>query len=155
MHLTQECDSYIDLVINGTNILNGYEGSFVYPTYAFLRTLNNGLASVLSKGVASIPIFLQQFSFSEDSPQHRLDIRVNPANCTYAFVTFSWCSTILTPPQLPTVCNSPVLVKEFILELSKNIVRFQNAASSLLAPFHMSPKEVTIQLFSDFSNVPK
>jgi len=153
MHLTQECDSYIDFAVNGQNVLNGYDGSFTYPTYAFLKSMNSGLASVLSKGIASIPIFLQQFSFTTESPQHRLDVRVNPTDRAFAFVSFTWCSTIRLPSGLPLVCDSPVRIDDFKSELSRSTLLFEHAASALLSTFEESRESVVDQLFGGFSNL--
>lgn len=103
IHISQECDSTIDFIINDKNLLSGYDRAFVYPVFAFLRSTAVETRDLLHKGQAAIPFFLQQYSFSPNSPRHVLRATVDQMNPKHALVTFQWYPETLKPTGVPSV----------------------------------------------------
>jgi hypothetical protein len=152
-HITQECDSSIDFLIGGKNILAGYAGALVYPTYMFLRNVNNGLADAIENGSSSIPIYVQQYSFDVDSPHHSLNLAIDELGSHVGVVTFSWCESIPRPEGLPVVDHEAVLVDDFMSQVCINIARFKDALAAL-APLFGPQFSVALRgLFNCFSDL--
>jgi hypothetical protein len=152
-HITQECGSYVDLLVNGRNTLGGYTGAYVYPTLMFLQTLNNGLGGALRSGFSSIPIYLQQYSFDDDSPHHCLEVSIDDRDRSMATVTFLWCDCTSEPEHLPVVRGERVLVNDFVEQVRRNLVRFKDAIAALLPLFGPSISVSLPELFADFLDV--
>ena len=148
LHITQECDSNIEFLVNGKNLLDGYLGAMVYPTYMFLKSMNNGLAEAINSGFAPIPIYLQQYSFLADSPHHIVKVAIDRGDMTRATLTFVWCESIRRPDDVPTVFDESVLVADFIRELRHSLAQFKDAVAGSQLP-HSSVGD----LFNDFSDL--
>ena len=150
-HITQECDSYIDFIINGKNILNHYEDAYTYPSFQFLLNMNNGLVRMLTTGVHAIPIYLQQYSFANDSPRHWLDMLVDRSERQIVTLTFRWCESIDRPEAVPAVEGEKVVLADFVAEVVRNVRLYRDAVALLLLCDAFTDEPTS--LFTDFADL--
>lgn len=152
-HVSQECDSYIDLIINGKNLLSDYLGAFVYPTFAFLRSTTLGICELFNEGKTNIPIFLQQYSFSRQSPCHSLEVKIEDQNPRQARVCFEWYTHIALPPGVPKVNGQLIEMADFTSALGHNIRLFEQRTRDVLLPIVPKASVLLDELFSTLPDV--
>ena len=153
VRITQEFDSDVDLIVNGHNLLNGYPGALVYPVHALLRSFNNGLHSLLLRGQSVIPVYLQQYNFLQDSPQHELGIQLADDDCWTAAVSFQWFPFTSRPRDLPIVEGERVPVSELVTEIVNCVALFKRTVQKTLANFGPQGAVQPDRIFEDFADL--
>jgi len=124
----------VDLIFDGKNVLNGYEGAFSYPTHPLLMNMNDSVDALIKDGQATIPIYLQSYSFHEGSPQHRLYVKVG-SQAGELIVSFEWYSLIAKPPGLPVVYDVAVSSNVFMSEIERNVTNYRENLNRLASLF--------------------
>ena len=153
IHASQECDSTLDLIINDKNVLSGYHGVYVYPVFAFLRSLALGARLLLHESQATIPIFLQQYSFSSSSPCHTLRVVVNHQNPELARMTFNYYPAAPKPLHLPNVDDEPIRIEDFLFAIVHNVNLFERETRRILLELFPSIGTLLAELFSTVPDI--
>jgi hypothetical protein len=139
--ISNECDSAVDLLIGRVNVLSGYEGSFAYPSYALLRSFASSVCLFRTQSTARCPIYLQQYDFGQDAPQHTLELTaLSHPNCLRA--TFHWCPFVEQPPQQVFPVSGQLSLADLRADIERETKNYRSRILHLAERFGIDLGEV-------------